>query len=310
MVNPFRTAANGACCALCALALVSAPPVHAGSRWDAPSAQLEMRAIHDSELFPGSALSTPDRGMELSGTIETARRLSPKAKLSLGGVAGGQAWDRFSEASYGWAGLNSTVRIGNTQLRGDVEWTPQRLKFPAELEGGKFARLESRLGIRQALSPSLRLRVEGRHQTDDFVTSYDVRDGSTNEGYGQLALRVNDRITLRTDALVGRTRTTSRKYGHSDRAVGGSLAASLGAWRLDTGVWSGLSRYRDAISGDSNFRRRDQWIQLRAEARRAIGGGFAAIAGAEYTDQNSSRLDRSYTRTTAKLGLAWTATGE
>lgn len=307
MVNPFGPAAR---CALSALTLLCAVPAHAGSKWDVPSTVLEMRAIHDSELFPGSALSTPDRGMELNGTIETTRRLSPKAKLSVGGAAGGQAWDRFSEAGYGWAGLHSTVRTGNTQLRADVEWTPQRLKFPAELEGGKFARLESRLGVRQALSPKLRLRVEGRHQTDDFVTAYDARDGSTNEGYGQLALRANDTFTLRADALVGRTRTTSRKYGHADRAVGGSLAASYGVWQFDTGVWSGLSRYRDAISGDSNFRRRDQWIQLRAEARRAIGGGITVIAGGEYTDQNSSRLDRSYTRTTAHLALAWTATGQ
>lgn len=295
---------------IAAAGLLLAAVAHAGSAWDVPTVTLEMRGIHDSELFPGSPLSTPDKGGQLTGALETGRRLSKQTKLGLGLEGGGQMWNHFSEASYGWGGANATVRTGGTQLRADVEWTPRRLKFPADLDGGEFSRLETRLGVRQAVSKSLRLRAEVRHQDDDFVTTYDARDGATNEGYAQAALRVNDRLTLRADLLAGRTKTTSRKYGHTDRVVGGVVATTFGAWRADAGAWSGLQRYVDAQSGDSNFRRRDQWIQVRGEVRRQLSPALGALAAVEFTDQSSSRLERSYERTTLSLGLTWTAAGE
>lgn len=296
--------------ALAAMVLVSAPSARAGSPWDVPTVALEMRGAHDSELFPGSTLSTPDKGAEFTAEVETGRRLSKQVKVSLGVQAGAQFWSQFSEASYGWAGANATLRRGGTQFRADLEWTPSRLKFPAELEGGKFRRLETRLGVRQALGDRVRLRVEGRHQDDDFVTAYDTRDAAANEGYGLVVLRANERVSLRADVLVGRTATTSRKYAHVDQVVGGGANVTLGAWRLDAGVWSGLSRYREARSGDSNFRRRDQWMQVRTEVRRTLSPSLSVLAAGEWTDQISSRLARSYDRNTIQLGLAWTRVGE
>lgn len=304
MVKTFRAALLAAC------ALPLAIAAHAGSAWDVPTVTLDMRGIHDSELFPGSPLSTPDKGGQLTGALDTGRRLSKTTKLGLGFEGGGQMWNHFSEASYGWGGVNATVRAGGTQLRADLEWTPRRLKFPADLDGGEFSRIETRVGVRQAVTNALRVRAELRHQDDDFVTTYDVRDGSTHEGYAQASLRASDRVTLRADVLAGRTRTTSRKYGHSDRVVGGVVATTFGPWRLDGGAWSGLQRYVDAQSGDSNFRRRDQWIQLRGELRRQLSPALGALAAVEWTEQNSSRLGRDYERTTLSLGLTWTVAGE
>ncbi len=290
--------------------LLVAGPARASSPWDVPTLGLELRGSDDSDRFPNSSLSAPDRGAQLSGSVETGRRLGRSTKLGLALEAGGELWSEFSEASYGWAGLSASVRRGATQVRADVEATPSRLKFPADADGGEFSRLETRLGVRQVVSPNLRLRLEGRRQDDDFVTLFDARDAATNEGYALATLRAGNVVTLRGDALVGRTRTNAAKYAHSDRVVGGGATAALGKWRLDAGVWSGIARYTDAVSGDSNYRRRDQWLQLRGEVRRELHPGLTAILAGEWTDQTSSRLDRAYDRRVLQLGLAWTRAGE
>lgn len=273
--------------------------------WEAPAWNARLQAMHDSDLFPGSALSSSDRGVEGAIVGGTARRLGKKAKLALEVEAGGQRWNRFDEASYGWLRGMTSVRAGQTTFRVDTEWTPSRLKFPAVLEGGSFERLETRAGIRQALGANWRARAEWRHQRDDFVTTYDVRDANTNEGFGQLMLRASPRWSLRGEALVGSTETSSRKYAHEDRVVGGAVTYAPAAWRFDLGAWSGLSRYRDAIVGDSNFRRRDQTVEIRAEVQRTLASGISLQVGAALFDQNSSRADRTYTTHDLRLGLAW-----
>lgn len=292
------------------VALVAGAGPAQAKTWERPAIESEVRAVSVSSLFPGSTLDTPDRGLQARASLETQRRVAARAKLGMAGECTGTLWSRFSEAGYLEATLAGWLRSGGTQVRAEGVWTPQRLKFPAELEGGFFERREGRFGARQALTPAARLRVELRLQRDDFVPAFDARDASAAEGYVQLALRTGGKVTLRGEGLLGRTRARSAKYSHADQWVGGGLARTGERWAFDLAVVSGLSRYRDALITDSNFRRRDQTLEVRGELRRAIANGWTAVAGAGSLDQFSSRPDRTYTTQTFRFGLSWTVPSE
>lgn len=276
--------------------------------WDPPVFGARLVGTDVSDLFPGSTLSTPDRGVDASASAEVQRRMSKDVKLGLLAGADGVAWSRFSNASYAELSAGGWVRRVGTTVRVETAWTPSRLKFPADLEGGTFERLEARLGVRQSLGSALKLRVEARGQRDDFVTAFDARDAHTREGYAQLALRAGNRFAFRADGLLGRTAAASRKYSHADHAAGLGVTFTPARWRFDLAMTSGLSRYRDAIATDTNFRRRDQTLDVRAEVRRTLGAGLAAVAAAGFLDQSSSRIDRTYTTHTFQLGLSWDST--
>ncbi len=104
--------------------------------------------------------------------------------------------------------------------------------------------------------------------------------------------------------------TTSPKYTKSTHWLGAGGVWSDSLWRADLGVRSGLRRYTEALPGQTNFKRRDQWIELRFRLTRAVRQGLAVSAGANLENEMSSRPDRTYTAGTFTLGFEWSGGGK
>jgi len=283
----------------------------AAKGWEPPTYGLNMSAFGTSEAFPGSVGSGPDRGLDPTGSIASALRLSPSTKLGLGLSGGLHVQQQFSKANYGWMGLNSTLRRNRTTLTLDAQYTPQRNKFPTDPEeGGSFTGYEATLGGRQNVGTRVRLRAEGTVTREDFFPPFSLRDGVGRELMGQLVFTPVQGIDLRVEGSADHDQTVSRKYVKDTHWLGGGGVWSDSVYRFDLSARSGVRAYPEAINGDSNFQRRDQWIEVRARLGRQIRPGFAVSAGTTFTNQTSSRIDRNFSAGTFTLGLEWTTGGK
>ena len=293
------------------LALVFLPSLAAAKGWEPATYVLSMTAFGTSEAFPGSDGSGPDRGLDPNVSLSSATRLSPTTKLGFGLSGGFHLQQQFTKANYGWLGANSTVRRNRTTLTLDAEYTPHRNKFPTDPEeGGEYTGMGVTVGGRQAIGQRARLRIEGTVDREDFAPPNSLRDGVGRELYGQYVFAPLKGVDLRAEGSFTHDQTQSRKYVKDTQWVGGGGVWSDSLWRLDLGARSGLRRYTDAILGDSNYQRRDQWIELRARCGRALRTGLAATVGATFVNQTSSRIDRNYSAGTFTLGLEWTGGGK
>lgn len=274
--------------------------------WDRPDLTLRLSALTTSDMFPGSTLSRADRGFELAAESETGLRLSDRSKLGVSALVGGSVFDHFSEASRAWGGGGLSLRRAGTQFGVAAELRPDDLKFPGTVdEGGRFARTEYRFSVRQSIGAATRLKAELRRRSDDYRAPYDVRDTEGLEYAGQVAVKAGRSASLRLDASAGTFEAISRKYTQAEREVSGAIGFTGTGWRSDVSVASGRAQYPDAISGDSNFKRRDQWLRTRLNVVRSLGESLALLGAAELYDQTSTRPDRTYTTHGFRLGLEW-----
>ena len=269
-----------------------------------------LEAIGASELFPDDSLAGPDRGLRSTLDVSRSLRVGSVVKLGFDAQAGGELYRRFEEARYGWLGGSVSARRGGTQLVVDGEWTPRRVKFPAQPEDAAFRRLEGHVGIRQSLPLRLRLRLEGRYTHDDYVAAWDARDERTPDLFGQLSWSPSAALTFRAEAEGEHAGAAAGRYTHDDHVGGGSVSWRGATWRVDGGVHSGVRQYADALPRESNYRRRDQWITTTASVGRRLASGVTLVLGGAVTDQTSSRPDRAYNVQSFRLGLEWSPAGE
>jgi len=278
--------------------------------WETPSYRANLTLLGTSRAFPGSALSGPDRSAEPRAEVGTANRLSRSLKLGLSASAGGRVQQEFTKANYGWVGLGATLRRARTVYSLEGEYTPSRNKFPTDPEeGGRFHAWELVGGIRQPVGSRMRLRAEGIVGRETFEPLFSVRDARSTELKTQLNFAAGPSVDLRVQAIAGHDETQSRKFTKGDHSITLGAAWSDSLWRADLSTETGSRRYTKAILGDSNFRRRDQWIDLEFRLTRRLNPGLSAALGAAFTDQTSSRVDRNYTVHTFTLGFEWTGGG-
>ena len=284
--------------------LIAAPPAApAGMDFEYGAT---LGAVATGEAFPGYARSASDRGLALSGVAAASGR-SRGIKFAIEGEAGGQVYERFHQLDRGWLEGALSARRGATQLTLQPSWTPHRVKFPSEPEDAAFSRIGLRAGVRQGFGPAMRLRVEGRFERDDFVSAFDVRDARERALLAQLDGRLGAALTLRASFERGNNRASGARYSHDDHAAGAGLAWTPKRWRFDTGVRSSLSRYRLAGPSDSNYRRRDQGLEWSGTVARDLGTGLEVGLRTQFTDQRSSRIERSYTTGEYRLTLSWSS---
>jgi len=292
------------------LALVLAAPA-AAKGWDPLGYTLRMNAFGTSNAFPGSLNSGPDRGLVPSGEVSTGIRLRSAYKLGVSASAGGSMQSEFTRANYGWFGLGTLLRRDRTTLTLDGEWTPRRNKLPTDPEeGGLYAGKSLALGLRQALGARTRLRMEGTLDAEKFVPQFADRNSNGRELQGSLTFTPAKGTDLRVDGSVSADDTRSNKWDKTQRWVGAGVVWSDSSWRTDLATRSGVRRYIHATLGESNFHRRDQWIELRARVTRTLRPGLAASVGASLANQTSSRADRDFDAHTFTLGLEWSGGGK
>lgn len=293
------------------MGMLLAVPAHAKG-WDPLDYTLRLNAYGTSDAFPGSVASAPDKGVDPSLEIGSSNRFFKKYKVGVNAGVGGHVQQQFANANYHWYTLGTNVRSGATTVTFDAEYIPQRNKFPADPEeGGAFHRWQGILGVRRTLGARAKMRVEGTLDHEVFADSVNrLRDARGRELFAQFVFSPVKTLDLRVEGSVVGDRTQSIKYRKGSRWLGAGLLRTSGAWRSDLSVRSGTRRYDEAVLGDSNFRRRDQWLELRARVTRELKPGLVAAIGASFTDQTSSRIDRNYDAHQVSFGLEWSGGGK
>jgi hypothetical protein len=294
--------------ALCACC-VALPAAAKG--WDPLEYTLRIGMFGTSDAFPGSLNSGPDQGIEPMGQIAAGRRLSRTLKLGLLASAGGNVQGEFTQGNYGWFTLGSVLRRNKTAFTLESQWTPKRNKFPTDPEeGGEFASRQVVAGVRQVVGTRLRLRLEGTLDRDKFVPQFAPRDTWAHEVFGSVTFTPVGRTDLHMEGSAARDDASDPRYDKTARWLGGGVAWSDSSWHTDVSARSGLRHYPGNVLGQSNFDRRDQWIELRLRLQRVLRPGLSTMVGASLVDQTSSRVDRNFTARTFTVGLEWTGGGK
>ena len=296
---------------LVALAVVCTVSPALGKGWDAPNYTLRLNTFAAGDAYPGSIGTGPDHGFEPAFELGTGRRLSKAAKFAATISAGGRVQQHFTRANYGWAGLGTTLRRNKTTYSLASEWTPKRNKFPTDPEeGGQYTGTDVTAGLRQSVGARTKFRVEGTFSRDRFVAPFTPRDTDGLELFSSLIFTPVKGTDLRGEASFAHDEGASPKYNKNTRWVGAAVVWSDSTWRADVGARSGLRQYPDNILGDSNFQRRDQWIELRLRVTRSLGPRLSAAFSANLTDQTSVRTDRTFNVHSFTLGCEWTGGGK
>lgn len=296
-----------------AFALLVAASAAFAKGWEVPSYTVGMVFTGTDNAFPGSVNTGPDQKLEPRIEFATENRLNRNWKLGVSALTGGNVQQQFSRANYGWFGAGANARYRSTTVTAEGEYTPSRNKFPADPEeGGEFRGWEVVGGVRQSVGSRLRLRLEGKFDSEDFLNPLlkaAGRDSRGREWLGQMNFAPVRGVDLRTFGTLSHDETVSQKYRKDFRTFGLGAAWSDSLWRADAGTESGVRRYPDAVSGDSNFERRDQWITLALRLTRRLTPGVALWLGGELVDQTSSRADKNFQALTVRLGTEWSGGG-
>ena len=295
-----------------AVAIASPVPVLAKG-WDVPAYTVNLRFSTTDDAFPGSAQTGPDQKLEPGIEFVSAKRLSKVVKLGVSAAAGGNVQREFTRANFGWFGGGTSLRHLRTTYTLDAEYTPARNKFPSDPEeGGEYRGWEVKGSVRQALGSRLRLRAGAKFETEDFKNPLIKALGRDSRGYEWLAqanLAPVRTLDLRALGTIGHDESESRKYRKDFRTFGLGTTWSDSLWRVDASTESGSRRYPDAIAGDSNFERRDQWMDVVLRLTRRLTAGVALSVSGELIDQLSSRVDKTYLAHAIMFGLEWTGGG-
>ena len=296
--------------AVLALLLLCAPAAGAAG-WSPAAYTLRLNSFATSDAFPGSLNSGPDQGLQPMAELATARRFARAYKLSLTASAGGTLQNQFTRGNYGWLGLGGTLRRDPATWTLAGRWTPRRNKFPTDPEeGGQFAGAEVTVGYRRVIGSRGRLRLEGTFDRDRFVPQVADRDTRGREAYGSYTFTPGAGVDLRAEGSYSYDDVRANKWDKNERWTGVGVAWTRSTWHPDLGLRSGASRYDHAIAGQSNFQRRDQWIELRFRVARSVAPGLAVSLGGNLQNQTSSRPDRAFNANTLTLGLEWNGGGK
>ncbi len=291
--------------AMCAATMAAA------KGWDPPEYALRMNMFGTSSAFPGSLGTAPDRGFEPVLEVGRSVRAFSIYKINVSASAGGHVQQEFNKANYGWFGAGTQVRRNKSVYTLEGEYVPRRNKFPSDPEeGGPFRSWGLTGGLRQPLGSRARVRVEGTVDREKFDPAFSLRDARGRELYAQLGYTPTKGTDLRLEGAVSRDETASPKYSKDTHWLGAGVVWSGKPGRADLGFRSGVRRYGDAILGDSNFQRRDQYIELRLRMTRELKPGLTLALGSTVANQTSSRIDRNYDVHTFSLGLEWTGGGK
>lgn len=305
-----------------ALVVVSAAPVCAKG-WEPVTPTVRLGLTNYENLISGLSPVYTDQGMEPQVELETSRRLSKSVKMGLTATGTSRLMRRLPGANYSIVGLGSSFRAGTRTVTIEGEWTPKRnvsALAPGD-DGGQYKSYAGTLGYRQTVQ-KLRLRAEAAWANKDYVPLLDLRDSHALEGYFNASLAPQKGVDLRSEASTEWENANADKYDKRTTMSGVGLGLTYGVYKTDLRLRSVQKRYPNAILGDSNFRRRDQRIELQLKLTRPWRPGFNVWLGGDFVNQTSSRpaepvdvngdgLDDhtrgyNYSTNSFQLGLEWT----
>ena len=272
-----------------ALLVLSVAPVLAKG-WDPVTPTVRLGLTNHENSMSGLSPVYTDQSLEPQVELATSRRLSKSMKLGLTAIGTHRFVRRVPAAGYTIVGLGSSLRSSSRQVTLEGEWTPKRNVSPLAPgdEGGQYKSYTGTLGYRQVVK-KLRLRFESTYGLNDYVPALDVRDAHALEGYASASLSPETGVDLRTEVSTEFENANAAKYDKRTAMVGLGLGLTPGAYKLDLRCRSVKKRYPNAIVGDSNYRRRDQRIELQLKLTRPLRPGLAVYLQGDLLNQTSSR---------------------
>lgn len=309
-----------------ALVVVSVAPVCAKG-WDPVTPTVRLGLTNHENLISGLSPVYTDQGAEPQVELETSRRLSKSVKMGLTATGTTRFMRRVQGANYTVLGLGSSFRAGTRTLTLEGDWTPKRnvsALAPGD-EGGQYKSYAGTLGYRQTVR-KLRLRTEATWQSKDYVPLLDIRDAHALEGYFNASLSPQKGVDLRSEASTEWENANADKYDKRTAMAGVGLGLTFGDYKTDLRLRSVQKRYPNAILGDSNFRRRDQRIELQLKLSRPWRSGMNVWVSGDLVNQTSSRVSEpvdingdglddhtrgyNYSTNSLQIGLEWTGAGK
>lgn len=305
-----------------ALVVMAAASAHAKG-WDPVTPTVRLGLTNYENMSSGLDPVYTDQGAEPQLELETSRRLSKSVKMGLTATGTTRFMRRLPDANYSILGLGTSFRAGPRTVTLEGDWTPKRNVSPLAPgdEGGQYKSYSGTLGYRQTVQ-KLRLRTEATWASKDYVTLLDIRDAHALEGYLNASLSPQKGVDLRSEASTEWENANADKYDKRTVMAGVGLGLTYGVYKADLRMRSVKKRYPNAILGDSNFRRRDQRIELQLKLSRPWRPGFTVWASGDFVNQTSSRpaepvdVDNdgiddhirgyNYSNNSFQLGLEWT----
>ncbi|MEK7315555.1 MAG: hypothetical protein AAB011_05195 [Candidatus Eisenbacteria bacterium] len=301
MVSRFLAAAViGGC-------LIHAPCGSAGG-FDPIAWRGRAELLATTDPYPGYAATRSDEVLRADLRAETSTRLGAGTKIGVSATLGAHAFAHFSESRQAWGEFGVSARRAGTRIVGWARLEPRRLKFPSEPIDARFQRRSWGAGIRRELPGGLLAKADLDLERDNFVPLFNARDARGRRLDGALEWSARPGLSLEGSVTLDRSDAASDKYDYRDHGGGGGVTRDFGTWRIGGSLRSGTRRYTHAILGDSNFRRRDRWLELETAWTRTLSPDLALTVGAALRDQTSSRQDRTYSVGSLRIGLTWEST--
>lgn len=291
--------------------------------WDPLTPTARFTLTNHENLISGLAPVYTDQGVESQFELETSRRLSKSVKMGLTAMGSTRFLRRLPDANYTVVGLGSSFRAGSRQFTLEGDFTPKRNVSPLAPgdEGGQYRSYAGTAGFRQTVR-KLRLRFESTWEAKDYVPLLDIRDGHSLEGYFSASLSPQPGVDLRSELSTEKENANADKYDKRTSMVGVGLGLTAGVYKTDFRLRSVKKRYPNAVLGESNFRRRDQRIELQLKVSRPWRPGFTVWMTGDLWNQTSSRPSElvdvnndaindhvrgyNYSSNSLQLGLEWT----
>ncbi len=264
--------------------------------------------FHTDDLFPGVAEPRPDWG--LRATVKASVRAHVGGRLQIVPWAKlvAERYDRWTPRNLEQWSLGTDLRGNRYRVRLYGERTNDELSFPAtDSEGALLDRSALGGDVRIDLMPGWRADMKAEYERDDFVPTYDERDGH----------RWLLRTGLERIIATGRTVSLSYEYRRADSVTRlfsyqQNALRGLVDWPLPWGVSGelelqlGLRNYRTGQSFAENYGRGDTKGLVSATLGHSIAGPVSAELYGSWRRRASTRESKDYG--VSMFGFALSAT--
>ncbi len=264
--------------------------------------------FHTEDLFPGVAQPRPDWGTRVSLKMSVRASVGKGLRILPWGKLVAERYDRWSARNLEQWTVGTDLRASRYRLRIYGERTDGELSFPARDSDGALLD-RSALGgdVRIDLTPGWRVNARAEYERDDFVPTYDERDGH----------RWSFRTGLERNLSGGRMVSLAHEYRRGDSVTRlfsyqQNALRALVDWPLPAGVTGelelqlGLRNYRTGQSFAENFGRGDTRALASTTLGHAIAGPVVAECYGSWRRRVSTRPGKSYD--VSMFGIALSAT--
>lgn len=287
-------------------ALVGPGPCRAADRENTWGGNARVERFHTSDLFPGAGEPRPDWGLRASLKAEAGFPVGSRLRILEWAKLVAERYDVWSPRDLEQWSLGTDFRGQGYRFRIYGELTKGELAFPAANSDGAILD-RSALGsdLRVDLGPGWRADLKAEYERQNYVPSYDERDGN------RWTLRTGVERNLTRGRSLGlfheyrRARSVTQLFSFEQNSLRGVVD-----WPLPLGVSGelelqlGLRNYRTGQSFATNFGRSDHRSVLSGTLERGLAGPLRAHLFGSWKHRTSTRASKDYDVSTVGIALS------